>query len=157
MVAPTCWMCPWMKSSTKMAWLSVFDQALKLLEARPWSVIPHTRQTKWKKSVKSFVPSVFFAIPSAAVRTHRLAPFKSSFLKNKCNVTMVRLVSLSLDFVFYSSICSDIYVCAMGQSNMVTPKDWYVALVSTTVETNNPENEIKPGLQLLEPIYQKWA
>ena len=43
----------------------------------------------------------------------------------------------------------------MGQSNMVTPKDWYVAIVSTTVETNVPENEIRPGLQLLEPIYQK--
>ena len=45
----------------------------------------------------------------------------------------------------------------MGQTNMATPKDWYVALVSTTVETNNPENEIKPGLALLEPIYQKFV
>lgn len=40
---------------------------------------------------------------------------------------------------------------------MVTPKEWYVALVSTTVETANPENEIKPGLALLEPIYQKFV
>ncbi len=40
---------------------------------------------------------------------------------------------------------------------MVTPKDWYIALVSTTVETNNPENEIRPGLALLEPIYQKFV
>jgi Rab GDP dissociation inhibitor len=40
---------------------------------------------------------------------------------------------------------------------MVTPKDWYVALVSTTVETTNPESEIKPGLQLLEPIFQKFV
>jgi len=39
---------------------------------------------------------------------------------------------------------------------MVTRKWWYVALVSTTVETANPENEIKPGLALLEPIYQKF-
>lgn len=45
----------------------------------------------------------------------------------------------------------------MGQTNMVTPKEWYVALVSTTVETNNPENEIRPGLALLEPIYQKFV
>ncbi len=55
------------------------------------------------------------------------------------------------------SFCLDIYVCCMGQTNMVTPKEWYVALVSTTVETNNPENEIKPGLALLEPIYQKFV
>ncbi|CAF4354637.1 unnamed protein product, partial [Rotaria magnacalcarata] len=34
---------------------------------------------------------------------------------------------------------NDIYVCCMAQTNMVTPKDWYVALVSTTVETSNPE------------------
>jgi Rab GDP dissociation inhibitor len=40
----------------------------------------------------------------------------------------------------------------MGHTNMVTSKEWYVALVSTTVETNNPENEIKPGLALFEPI-----
>jgi Rab GDP dissociation inhibitor len=45
----------------------------------------------------------------------------------------------------------------MGQTNMVTPKEWYVALVSTTVETDNPENEIRPGLALLEPIYQKFV
>ncbi|CAF2157362.1 unnamed protein product [Rotaria magnacalcarata] len=52
---------------------------------------------------------------------------------------------------------NDIYVCCMGQTTMVTPKDWYVALVSTTVETNNPEEEIRPGLALLEPIYQKFV
>jgi Rab GDP dissociation inhibitor len=52
---------------------------------------------------------------------------------------------------------NDIYVCCMGQTNLVTPKEWYVALVSTTVETNNPENEIRPGLALLEPIYQKFV
>ena len=45
----------------------------------------------------------------------------------------------------------------MGQSNMVTPKDWDIALVSTTVETSTPENEIKPGLDLLEPIFQKFV
>lgn len=40
---------------------------------------------------------------------------------------------------------------------MVTPTGWYVALVSTTVETANPEEEIKPGLALLEPIHQKFV
>lgn len=34
-------------------------------------------------------------------------------------------------------------------------KGWFVAMVSTTVETNNPEVEIKPGLDLLGPIKQK--
>ena len=30
-------------------------------------------------------------------------------------------------------------------------------MVSTTVETDNPENEIKPGLDLLQPIAQKFV
>lgn len=51
----------------------------------------------------------------------------------------------------------DIYVCCMGPKNKVTPQDWYIALVSTTVETDNPEAEIKPGLDLLEPIFQKFV
>ena len=32
-----------------------------------------------------------------------------------------------------------------------------MAIVSTTVETNNPEAEIKPGLDLLGPIEQKFV
>lgn len=36
-------------------------------------------------------------------------------------------------------------------------KGKYVAIVSTTVETNDPEKEIKPALDLLEPIEQKFV
>lgn len=32
----------------------------------------------------------------------------------------------------------------------------YIAIVSTTVETSDPEKEIKPALDLLEPIEQKF-
>ncbi len=32
-----------------------------------------------------------------------------------------------------------------------------MAIVSTTVETDNPQNEIKPGLDLLGPIEQKFV
>jgi Rab GDP dissociation inhibitor len=38
---------------------------------------------------------------------------------------------------------------------MVTPKGWYIAMVSTTVETDNPHAEIVPGLQLLGSITEK--
>lgn len=31
----------------------------------------------------------------------------------------------------------------------------YVATVSTTTETSNPEREVQPALELLEPIMQK--
>ncbi|WP_395241822.1 hypothetical protein, partial [Salmonella sp. s51933] len=33
---------------------------------------------------------------------------------------------------------------------------YYVAMVSTTVETDNPEAELKPGLDVLEPIEDKF-
>ena len=32
----------------------------------------------------------------------------------------------------------------------------YIAIISTTVETADPENEIKPALDLLAPIEQKF-
>lgn len=31
----------------------------------------------------------------------------------------------------------------------------YIATVSTTKETSNPEREVQPALELLEPIMQK--
>ncbi len=39
----------------------------------------------------------------------------------------------------------------------MAPKGWYIAMVSTTVETANPESEIKVGLDLLGPIAQKFV
>ena len=39
----------------------------------------------------------------------------------------------------------------------VSAKDWYVALVSTTVETANPEAELEPGMRLLGPVSEKFV
>ncbi|XP_035244469.1 rab GDP dissociation inhibitor beta [Anguilla rostrata] len=52
---------------------------------------------------------------------------------------------------------SDVYVCVVSYAHNVTAEGKYVAMVSTTVETNNPEKEVKPGLELLEPILQKFV
>lgn len=51
---------------------------------------------------------------------------------------------------------SDIYVSLVSHAHQVAAKGWFVGMVSTTVETEQPENEIKPGLDLLEPIAQKF-
>jgi Rab GDP dissociation inhibitor len=51
----------------------------------------------------------------------------------------------------------DIYISCVSNANMVAPKGWYVAMVSTTVETSNPEAEILPGLQLLGAIAEKFV
>ncbi|VDP11060.1 unnamed protein product [Soboliphyme baturini] len=50
---------------------------------------------------------------------------------------------------------NDIYISVVSYTNMVAAKNWYIAIVSTTVETANPEAELQPGLQLLGPIVQK--
>ncbi|KAG7169480.1 Rab GDP dissociation inhibitor alpha-like [Homarus americanus] len=52
---------------------------------------------------------------------------------------------------------SDIYVSLVSYTHQVAAKGWFVALVSTTVETDNPEAEILPGLNLLGPIKQKFV
>ncbi|XP_032670189.1 rab GDP dissociation inhibitor beta [Odontomachus brunneus] len=52
---------------------------------------------------------------------------------------------------------SDIYVSLVSHTHQVAAKGWFIAMVSTTVETKNPEAEIKPGLDLLGPIRQKFV
>nr|CAD7394749.1 unnamed protein product [Timema cristinae]CAD7429662.1 unnamed protein product [Timema monikensis] len=52
---------------------------------------------------------------------------------------------------------SDIYVSLVSYTHQVAAKGWFIAMVSTTVETDNPEAEIKPGLELLGPIRQKFV
>lgn len=52
---------------------------------------------------------------------------------------------------------SDIYVSLVSYTHQVASKGWFIAMVSTTVETSNPELEIKPGLDLLGPIAQKFV
>ena len=52
---------------------------------------------------------------------------------------------------------SDIYVSLVSSTHQVAAKGWFIAMVSTTVESDNPEIEIKPGLDLLGPIAQKFV
>lgn len=50
----------------------------------------------------------------------------------------------------------DIYIASVSASHNVCVKDYYLAIVSTVVETDNPEKEIEPGLALLGPIVEKF-
>ncbi|CAN9508088.1 unnamed protein product [Ophioblennius macclurei] len=51
----------------------------------------------------------------------------------------------------------DIYVCMISFAHNVAAQGKYIAIVSTTVETSSPEAEIKPALDLLEPIEKKFV
>ena len=52
---------------------------------------------------------------------------------------------------------NDIYIAMVSSTHNVCAKDVYVAIVSTIVETSTPELEIRPGLDLLGPIFQKFV
>ncbi|CAG5980975.1 rab GDP dissociation inhibitor beta [Menidia menidia] len=52
---------------------------------------------------------------------------------------------------------SDIYISVVAFGHSVASDGMYIATVSTTAETSNPEKEVQPGLELLEPIVQKFV
>jgi len=52
---------------------------------------------------------------------------------------------------------NDIYIAGISSTHNVCPKDLYIAIVSTTVETSNPEEELAEGLKLLGPIHHKFV
>ena len=45
----------------------------------------------------------------------------------------------------------------ISATHFVATKGHYLAIVSTTVETSNPEAEIQVGLDLISPIEQKYV
>ncbi|KAG0093487.1 Rab GDP dissociation inhibitor alpha [Podila epicladia] len=51
---------------------------------------------------------------------------------------------------------NDIYVAGVSSSHNVCEKNHYLAIVSTIIETDNPQVEIQPGLDLLGPIVDKF-
>ena len=51
----------------------------------------------------------------------------------------------------------DIYVCSVSDAHCVASKSHFLALVATTVETNNPEAELQPGIEILGPLIQKFV
>lgn len=44
----------------------------------------------------------------------------------------------------------------VSSSHAICAKGLYVAIVSTTVETDSPEEELQPGLDLLGPILEQF-
>ena len=54
-----------------------------------------------------------------------------------------------------SELFSDIYVTLVSHTNSVTPNNVFLAIASTTVETDDPESELKPALEMLGSIEKK--
>ena len=52
---------------------------------------------------------------------------------------------------------SDIYVMMVSDVHQICRKGFYVAVISTTVETNTPEAELQPAYDLISPICEKFV
>jgi Rab GDP dissociation inhibitor len=52
---------------------------------------------------------------------------------------------------------NDIYVLVLSNNHKTTPEGRYLALVSTTVETNDPYAELAPGVALLGSILESFV
>jgi len=51
----------------------------------------------------------------------------------------------------------DVYVTAVSSSHSVAPEGKFIAMVSTTVETNDPAKECQAGIQLLGPVIDTFT
>lgn len=47
---------------------------------------------------------------------------------------------------------TDVYISCVSYAHHVAPKNKWIALVSTKVETDNPEAELQPGINLLGKV-----
>ena len=51
---------------------------------------------------------------------------------------------------------NDIYIMMVSDVHSVSKKGTYIAIISTTVETQNPEEEIKLAFDLIGPVKEKF-
>merc|ERR1712003_81962 len=52
---------------------------------------------------------------------------------------------------------NDVYIMMVSWTHKIAAKDKYVAIVSTVVETSDPEKEVEPALKLLGPVIEKFT
>ncbi|EHA99282.1 Rab GDP dissociation inhibitor beta [Heterocephalus glaber] len=84
------------------------------------------------------------------------AIYGSTYMLNKPNEEIVqngKVVGIKSE----GEIACYIYVCMISSAHNVAAQGKYIAIVSTTVETKEPEKEVRPALELLEPIEQKFV
>jgi len=52
---------------------------------------------------------------------------------------------------------SDIYISVVSSAHQVAPPGKYLAILSTTVETDNPEAELQPALDICGSFLKRWT
>jgi len=52
---------------------------------------------------------------------------------------------------------NDIYISMVSSAHAVCAKGLFIAMISTTVETDNPESEIKVALDMLGDVLEMFV
>ena len=52
---------------------------------------------------------------------------------------------------------NDIYIMQVSEYHKVCKKGFFIAIISTTVETNNPEKELEMAYELIGPVLHKFT
>jgi len=78
-------------------------------------------------------------------------PAKSFYPRNNSTGEMV-FISLILILCFI-----DVYISMVSSSHAVCAKGLFIAMISTIVETDKPELEIRPALDLLGDILEMFV
>jgi Rab GDP dissociation inhibitor len=52
---------------------------------------------------------------------------------------------------------NDIYIMQVSEFHKVCKKGFYIAIISTIIETNNPESELKLAYDLIGPVLHKFT
>jgi Rab GDP dissociation inhibitor len=58
---------------------------------------------------------------------------------------------------FYPNCLIDIYISMVSSTHAVCAKGLFIAMISTTVETDKPELEIRPALDLLGDVLEMFV
>ncbi|KAK4702363.1 Rab GDP dissociation inhibitor, partial [Phenoliferia sp. Uapishka_3] len=67
------------------------------------------------------------------------------------------IIPQNQDWTHSVSRPEDIYIAEVSATHNVVPAGLFIAIVSTVVETSDPEAELEPGLKLLGPIFEKFV
>jgi len=51
---------------------------------------------------------------------------------------------------------ADIFIALVSSLHNVCKKGFYIAIISTNVETTNPESELAIGLDIIGPVKEKF-
>ena len=51
----------------------------------------------------------------------------------------------------------DIFIMLVSSLHNVCKKGFYIAIISTNVETNNPEKELEPAFDMIGPVSEKFV